>query len=51
VQAAEFVLDQVEVLDQQVALARRGAEQRLHLVESGGIDLPAFGKIAALAPP
>jgi hypothetical protein len=34
------VLDQVQKFDQQVALARPVAEQRLNLVESIGIDLP-----------
>ena len=42
VQAAEMVLQQMQMLDQQVAPALAVAEQRLHLVERRRIDLPAF---------
>ena len=49
-QAAEMVLQQVQMLDQQVAPALALAEQRLHLGERGGIDLPALRMIRP-APP
>src|SRR5712691_13208326 len=38
-QAAEMVLQQMQVLDQQIAPALAINEQRLHLGERGGIDL------------
>ena len=41
---AVAVLDQMQVLDQQVALARPVAEQRAHLVERLRIDLAALGR-------
>ena len=45
---AVLVLDQMQVLDQQVALARAVAEQRRDLVERLRIDLPALGRAARL---
>ena len=43
-QMAVMVLDQMQMLDQQIAPARPVGEQRLHLVERRGIDLAAFGR-------
>src|SRR3954466_11076048 len=40
---AVFILDQVEMLDQQVAIARPVPEQILDLLQSLAIDLPPFG--------
>ena len=37
------ILDQMQVFDQQVPLARAIAEQRTHLIERGRIDLAPFG--------
>ena len=51
VQAAEMVLQQMQVLDQQVAPALALAEQRLDLGERGGIDLPALRVIRPAPPP
>ena len=48
-EAAEAVLDQVQVLDQQVAPARPVAEERAHLGEGLRIDLPPFGARASSA--
>jgi hypothetical protein len=46
------VLDQVQVLDQEIALARAIAEQGTHFGERLGLDLAAFGRPArAVAPP
>ena len=42
-QVAEAVLDQVQMLDQQVAPARPVAEQRAHLVERRILELAALG--------
>ena len=42
-EVAEAILDPVQVLDQQVALARLRAEERLHLGERVGVDAPARG--------
>src|SRR6185503_14778518 len=42
-QAAVPVLDAVQVLDQQVAAARRVAQQLAHLRERLGVDGPALG--------
>ena len=50
-QAAEMVLQQVQVLDQQVAPALAVAEQCLHLGECGGIDLPPLRMIGPAPPP
>ena len=50
VQAAVMVLQQVQVLDQQVAPPLAVAEQRLHLGQRRGIDLPAL-RLVAPAPP
>ena len=50
VQAAVPVLDQVQVLDQQVAPARPVAEQRADLVEGLRIDLPPLRRLARLPP-
>ena len=43
---AVLVLDQMQMLDQQIALARAVAEQRCDLVGRAGIDLPALGRAA-----
>jgi hypothetical protein len=40
---AVAILDEVEMLDQQVAPARPIAQERLHLVEGAGVDLAALG--------
>src|SRR4051794_21020000 len=48
-EAAVVVLDQMQVLDQQIALARAVAEQRGDLSGRGGVDLPALGRAASLA--
>ena len=45
VQAAEMILQQVQMLDQQVAPAIAIAEQGLDLVECRWIDLPALGMV------
>ena len=50
-QAAEMVLQQMQMLDQQVAAALAVAEQRLHLGQSGRIDLPAFRMVETAPPP
>ena len=49
---AVFVLDEMQMLDQQVAPARPVAEQRAHFVERRRIDLAALRRLArpALAP-
>jgi hypothetical protein len=49
-----MVLDQVQVLDQQVAPARPVGEQRAHLLQSGEVDLAALGgasRAATAGPP
>ena len=44
-----FVLDQVQVLDQEVAPPRPIAEQKLDLVGGGGVDLAALrGRLGPL---
>ena len=48
---AAGVLDQVQILDQQIALPRRIAQQGANPVERGRIDLAALGSRAGLAPP
>ncbi len=46
-----FVLDQVQIFDQQIAPPRPVAEQLLDLVRGGGIDLTALGRgLGAPAP-
>ncbi len=50
VEAMEFVLEQMQVLDEQVRLARAVAEQRLHLGQRLGLDLPASRHVPAAAP-
>ena len=45
-EVAVAVLDQMQMLDQQIAPARRVAEQRAHLVERRRIDLAALGRAA-----
>ena len=50
-QAAEMVLQQMEVLDQEIGPALALAEQRLHLGEGPGIDLAAFRVIRPAPPP
>ena len=50
-QAPEVVLQQVQVFDQQVAPALAVTEQRLHLGERRGIDLPALRMIRPAPPP
>ena len=44
------VLNEVQMLDQQIAPPRPVAQQRADLVERGRIDLPALGGAARLAP-
>ena len=39
-----MVLDQMQMLDQEIAPARPVGEQRAHLVERRRIDLAAFGR-------
>ena len=46
---AVVVLDQMQMLDQQIAPARAVAEQRAHLVERLRIDLAALGRAPRLA--
>src|SRR5258708_3879274 len=46
---AVLVLDQMQVLDQQIAPARTIGQQRLHFGERLRIDLPALGSAARLA--
>jgi hypothetical protein len=50
-QAAEMVLQQVKVLDKQVAAALALAEQRLDLRERRRIHLPAFWMIGSAPAP
>jgi hypothetical protein len=46
-----LVLDQVQMLDQQIAPPRPVAEQEFDLMRGGGIDLAAFwGCLRALSP-
>ena len=45
---AVFVLDQMQMLDQQIAPARLVAEQRADFVERLRIDLAAFRRAARL---
>ena len=40
------VLDEVQMLDQEIAPPRARAEQRAHLGERGRVDLPALGGAA-----
>jgi hypothetical protein len=50
----EPVLDEMEMLDQQIAPARPAAEKRLHGVERLGIDLASLGgcrRSATATPP
>ena len=47
---AEAVLDPVQVLDQQVALARRDAEELLHLEQRLRVDAAALGRTALSLP-
>jgi hypothetical protein len=47
---AVAILDEMEMLDQQVAPARPVAQERLHLGERAGVDLAALGG-AGRAPP
>ena len=49
--AAVTVLDPVQMLDQQIAAARRGAQQRANLLLRRRLDLPALFGVAGLAPP
>jgi hypothetical protein len=51
---AELVLDEMEMLDQEIAPARPVAEQRLNFVKRLGIDLAALRgcrRAATAAPP
>ena len=50
-QAAEMVLQQMQVLDQQIVTPLALAEQRQHLVERGRVNLPALRMIEAAPPP
>ena len=47
---AVMVLDQMQMLDQQIAPARPVGEQRAHLVERRRIDLTALGRARRPAP-
>ena len=51
VQAAETVLQQMQVLDQQVAAALAVPEQRLHLGQRRRVDLPALRMVETAPPP
>ena len=51
IEAAAMVLQQVEMLDQQVAAALAVAEQPLHLGRGRRIDLPALRVIEPAPPP
>ena len=42
VEAAEMVLQLMEMLDQEIASALPVTEPRLHLRERGGVDLPSL---------
>jgi hypothetical protein len=46
---AVAVLDQMQMLDEEIATARALTEQRPHLLESTRIDLPPFGGAARAA--
>ena len=46
---AVFVLDQVQVLDQEIAPARPVAQQRAHLLERRRVDLAALGRLRGAA--
>src|SRR5262249_35700199 len=48
---AVLVLDKVQVLDEEVALPRALPEQRAHLVERLGVDLPTLRRRRGLAAP
>ena len=50
-QTPEMVLQQMQVLDQQIAPALAFAEQSLDLAERGGIDLPSLRMIRPAPPP
>ena len=50
-EAAEVVLNLVQMLDQQVGAPGLAAEQVADLLPRRGIDLPALFGIACLAPP
>jgi hypothetical protein len=50
-QAAEMVLQQMQVLDQQVTPPLALAEQGLHRGKSRRVDLPAFRMIRPAPPP
>jgi hypothetical protein len=50
-ETAEMVLQQVQVLDQQVAAALALTEQCPNLGERCGVDLPAFGVIGPAPTP
>src|SRR5450756_2667930 len=48
-QIAVMVLDQMQMLDQQIAPARSVGEQRAHFVERRRVDLTALGRARRLA--
>ena len=48
-QAAEFILDQMQMLDQQITVAGFPVKQALHFAPRSIIKLTAFGVAAALA--
>ena len=50
-QAMIFVLNEMEVFDEEIALARPRAQQRPHLLERLGIELTALGEHLAAALP
>src|ERR1700730_18186756 len=51
IEATEMVLQQMQVLDQQVAPPFTGVEQRLNLAERGRVDLPALRVIGPAPTP
>ena len=48
-QATKFVLDQMQMLNQQITPTRAIAQQRLHLSQRRIVQLTAFGRLAAFA--
>ena len=50
-EAVIFVLQQMQMLDEEIALPRPLAQQRLHFGERLGLDLPPLRQIPPAAPP
>ena len=44
-QPSVTILDEVQVLDKQVAAARRAPQQRLHFGQCGRVDTPPLGRL------